>query len=145
MVQTSWYSSVIGYDQYTQRDMFVRMSFARLFERARLALEGVLKGALPIVLVLGLLIWGLGGLPARLKRVDAYERAESALARAGVKRQAWQTPREFARSVKSSRPELGAISELAEAHYSRRYAGRAPDEAEERRVAALLTQLKSRL
>jgi transglutaminase-like putative cysteine protease len=145
MAQTSWYSSVIGYDQYSQRDMFVRLTFARFFEKARLALEGALKGALPVVLVLGLLVWALSALPARLKRVDAYESAERALARAGVKRQAWQTPREFARSILSTRPELGAISELAEAHYRRRYEGRAPDDAEGRRVAALLSQLKSRL
>jgi hypothetical protein len=80
-----------------------------------------------------------------LKRVDEYERAERALSRAGLKRRAWQTPREFAREVQSSRPELSAFTELAAAHYRRRYAGRAPDADERRRAAALLSQLKSRL
>jgi transglutaminase-like putative cysteine protease len=144
-MQTRWYSSVIGYDQYSQHDAFARLSFARLFERARAALESALTRALPALLVVGLLVWGLRALPSRLKRADEYERAERALARAGVKRHDWQTPREFAREVSFARPELGAISELAEAHYSRRYGGRAPDEAEGRRAAELLSQLKSRL
>ncbi len=145
MLQTSWYSGVIGYDQYSQRDAFMRLTFARFFDRARTLLEGALTGALPVVLVLGLLVWGLRALPSRLKRADEYERAERALARAGVKRRAWQTPREFAREVAAARPELGAVSELAEAHYLRRYAGRAPDAGERRRAAELLSQLKARL
>jgi transglutaminase-like putative cysteine protease/uncharacterized protein (DUF58 family) len=145
MLQTRWYSSVIGYDQYSQRDALLRLSFTRLFERLRSFLEGALTGAAPVVLVVGLLAWGVRTLPARLRRGDEYERAERALARAGLKRRAWQTPREFAREVVSSRPELTVFSELAEAHYRRRYAGRAPDADERRRAAALLSQLKSRL
>jgi transglutaminase-like putative cysteine protease/uncharacterized protein (DUF58 family) len=145
VLQARWYSSVIGYDQASQRDAFVRLSFARVFERARAIVEGALTNALPAVLVLGLLAWGLSALPARLKRVDEYERAERALARAGLKRPDWQTPREFARDVAKSRPELSAVADLAEAHYRRRYAGREPDEAERRRAASLLSQLKSRL
>ncbi|MFI5348727.1 MAG: transglutaminaseTgpA domain-containing protein [Elusimicrobiota bacterium] len=144
-LQTRWYSSVIGYDQYSQRDAFMRLSFARFFENARAFMESALTRAFPVVLVLGLLAWGARALPARLKRVDEYERAERALARAGVKRRPWQTPREFAREVLSSRPELAPFSELAEAHYRRRYAGRAPDAEERRRAKTLLAQLKSRL
>lgn len=145
ILQTRWYSSVIGYDQYSQRDAFLRLSFARLLERTRAALEGALTGVLPPLLVLALLAWVLRALPARLKRVDDYERAERALARAGLKRRAWQTPREFAAEVSSSRPELSPLAELAEAHYRRRYAGRAPDEGERRRARELLARLKSRL
>ena len=145
MLQTRWYSSVIGYDQYSQRDAFLRLSFARLFERLRTLLERGLRGALPVVLGLGLLGWALRSLPGRLQRVDEYERAERALARAGLKRRAWQTPREFAREVSSSRPKLAALNDLAEAHYRRRYAGRAPDAGERGRARALLSQLQARL
>ena len=145
MLQTRWFTSVIGYDQYSQRDAFMRLSFARFFERARTLLEGVLARALPVVLVIGLLVWGARTLPARLKRVDEYERAERALARAGLKRRAWQTPREFARDISSSRPELTCFLELADAHYLRRYAGQEADAADRRRAKALLSQLKSRL
>jgi transglutaminase-like putative cysteine protease/uncharacterized protein (DUF58 family) len=145
VVQARWYSSVIGYDQYSQHDVFHSMSFARATERVRAALERALTGLLPAALLLGLLIWGLRALPARLKRADEYERAERSLARAGLARQRWQTPREFARAVAASRPELSAVEELAEAHYSRVYARREPDAEERRRAAALLSQLKSRL
>jgi transglutaminase-like putative cysteine protease len=145
MLQSRWYSSVIGYDQYSQRDALVRLSFARLFDRARELLEAAIGSALPAVLALGLLAWGLRALPARLRRADEYERAERALARAGVRRRAWQTPREFAREVADSRPELAVFAELAEEHYLRRYAGREPDAAARRRAETLLSQLKSRL
>jgi transglutaminase-like putative cysteine protease/uncharacterized protein (DUF58 family) len=145
MLQTRWYSSVIGYDQYSQRDAFLRLSFARVFARLRTLIERGLRGALPVALGLGLLVWSLSALPGRLKRTDEYERAERALARAGLKRRAWQTPREFAREVSAARPELGVLNELAEAHYRRRYAGRGPDAGESRRARSLLAQLKSRL
>jgi transglutaminase-like putative cysteine protease/uncharacterized protein (DUF58 family) len=145
VLQARWYSSVIGYDQYSQRDAFLRMSFARVFEKARAVLDRALSRVLPLVLALGLLVWALRALPSRLRRADEYERAERALARAGLKRREWQTPREFAREVALSRPELSAVAELAEAHYRRRYAGRRPDASELRRAAELLSQLKSRL
>ncbi|HXT00098.1 MAG TPA: transglutaminaseTgpA domain-containing protein [Elusimicrobiota bacterium] len=145
MLQTRWYSSVIGYDQYSQRDAFLRLSFARFFERLRLLLESGLGGALPWVLGAGLLGWGLRAAPAAFKKTDEYERAERALARAGLKRRPWQTPREFAGDVARERPELAALTDLAEAHYRRRYSGAVADADERRRAAALLAQLKSRL
>jgi transglutaminase-like putative cysteine protease/uncharacterized protein (DUF58 family) len=145
MIQTRWYSDVIGYDQYTQRDAFVRYSFSRLFERVSAALEGSFERVVPAAVLLGLLVWGAGLLPSRLKRVDEYERAERLLARAGLRRREWQTPREFAREVAAARPDLAAVEELVEEHYLRRYAGRAPDEGARRRAAALYSQLKSRL
>jgi uncharacterized protein (DUF58 family) len=143
-LQTRWYSSVIGYDQYSQRDAFLRLSFSRVFARAA-PLEAALSRALPAVLVLGLLVWGLRALPRGLKRGDEYERAERALARAGLRRSLGQTPREFARAAAAARPELDAVVELAEAHYLRRYAGRAPSPRARLRAAALLSRLKSRL
>jgi hypothetical protein len=121
------------------------MSFARNFERVRAVLERLLRRALPVALVLGLLFWILRALPALIRRGDEYERAERALARAGLPRREWQTPREFARAAADARPELAPLVELAEAHYRRRYAGRAPDEGERRRAAALLAEIKSRL
>jgi protein-glutamine gamma-glutamyltransferase len=143
--QTRWYRSVIGYDQYSQRDAFLRLSFARLFADVQGVVDRLITRFLPAALILAVLVWALRGLPARLKRGDEYERAERALARAGLPRRPAQTPREFAAAVAASRPELAAVAALAEAHYRRRYAGLPPDEAERRAAAALLKEIKSRL
>lgn len=143
--QARWYRSVIGYDQYSQRDALLRLSFAGLFADLQAVLDRLFTRALPGALILALLAWGARGLPARLRRGDEYERAERALARAGLLRRPGQTPREFAGAVAASRPELSAVAELAEAHYRRRYAGLKPDEAARLRAAALLRELKARL
>ena len=143
--QARWYRSVIGYDQYSQRDAFLRLTFARGFEAVRSVLERLLTRALPAALALGLLFWALRAAPALLRRGDEYERAERALARAGRPRRGWQTPREFARETAAARPELAGILELAEGHYRTRYGGETADAAQRRRAAALLSQLKSRL
>lgn len=143
--QARWYRSVIGYDQYSQRDAFLRLSFARTFERVRALAESLLKGALPVLLVLGLLVWAFRAAPSYFRRGDEYELAERALFRAGMRRRPEQTPREFARETAAARPELAGLAELAESHYRRRYGGVAPVEKERRRAVLLLSELKSRL
>lgn len=143
--QTRWYRDVIGYDQYAQRNAFLRMSSGRALEDLRAAVERSLRKLLPAAAVLSLLFWLLRLLPARLKRGDEYERAERALARAGLPRREWQTPLEFARAVRAARPELAALSDLVSAHYDRRYAGRAPDAAERRRLEEALRGLRELL
>jgi transglutaminase-like putative cysteine protease/uncharacterized protein (DUF58 family) len=145
VAQASWYRSVIGYDQYSQRDTFLRLSFARVFASLQDAAERAFSRYLPWVVVLALVFWGARALPARLRRGDEYERAERALARAGVRRRSGDTPREFAAGVAAARPELSAVAELAEAHYRRRYKGLTPSAVERERAAALLKEIKGRL
>ncbi|MDE2492118.1 MAG: DUF3488 domain-containing protein, partial [Elusimicrobia bacterium] len=143
--QSRWYRSVIGYDQYAQKNELMRLRFARLLALAQGGLSVLLQRALPAVLLLGLLVWGLPFARALLRRGDEYERAERALARAGLPRKAWQTPREFARDVAAARPDLAGLADLVEAHYRRRYAGRADGEAARRRAKETLARLRKRL
>ncbi|OGR94454.1 MAG: hypothetical protein A2V88_11715 [Elusimicrobia bacterium RBG_16_66_12] len=143
--QARWYRDVIGYDQYAQRDTLMRMTFLRAFAGLRAALERSLRALLPAAAVLALLIWALRLMPGWLRRDDEYERAERSLSRAGLARRPWQTPREFAREVLSARPELSGLSELVEAHYQARYAGRVPDGARRRQLRGILENLKERL
>ena len=143
--QARWYRDVIGYDQYAQRDTLLRMSFLRAFAGLRSALERSLRTLLPAAVAMALLVWALRLLPGWVRRGDEYERAERALARAGLARRPWQTPLEFAREVRSARPELSGLFELVEAHYQARYAGRVPDEARRRQLREVLRELKGRL
>ena len=143
--QADWYRRVIGYDQYSQRDVFLRMNFTRAFGGLREAADRFLSRALAWALTLVFLGWGARALYALRRRGDEYERAERALTRAGLPRRPGDTPREFARAVAAARPDLSAVAELAEAHYRRRYEAVPPGEAERRRAAALLRELRTRL
>jgi uncharacterized protein (DUF58 family) len=145
VLQARWYRSVVGYDQYSQRDAFLSMSFARVFDGISKFADRLFERGLPVVLVLGLAFLAWKARPSLRRPVDEYESAERALARAGVRRAPAQTPREFARAVSAARPELAALADLAEAHYRRRYAGLAPGSDDRRRAAELLRELKSRL
>lgn len=143
--QGAWYRSVVGYDQYAQRDAFLRIGFGRGLAPLRLALARGLKFALGLALLLGAAA-GLSRLYAAWRRdADEYERAESALARAGFSRRSGQTAREFARDVSSARPELSAVRELVEEHYRRRWGGRTPDATAKARAKKLLALVKERL
>lgn len=144
-LQTRWYRSVIGYDQSTQRNTLLRLSFGRVFGRVQDALETGLKRVLPPLIALGLLLWLLRSARVWLRGGDEYESAERLLARKGLPRRPWQTAREFADEVRARRPELAALSELVEQHYSRRYAGSAPDARSRRRARELLAELKAKL
>lgn len=143
--QTRWYRSVIGYDQYTQRDAFLRLKLGLAFDRLRATAERAVRLLFVPFVVLGLLWWGARALPPLLRRGDEYERAERALSRAGLPRPPALTPREYARRVLSARPELAELDALVDAHYRRRWAGAVPSPDERRAAAALLSRLKARL
>ncbi len=143
--QGAWYRRVVGYDQYTQRDAFIRLGFGRGLDRLRSVLSKILRAGLVIGLLLALAGALARALSAWRRGADEYERAEAALARAGLKRAGWQTPREFAREVAAARPELADVAELAEEHYNRRWGGRTPDAAAKARSARLLSNIKEKL
>jgi transglutaminase-like putative cysteine protease len=143
--QAEWYRRVIGYDQYTQRDAFRRLSLGfspeALLDRAGRALRPLLAlaAALGLILVLSRLrrLWSRG------PQAD-YARAAAALARAGLARLPFQTPREHARDVIAKRPELAPLQSLVELHYLERYGpGLAAREKSESR--RLLLELRRRL
>ncbi|MBI3565691.1 MAG: DUF3488 domain-containing protein [Elusimicrobia bacterium] len=143
--QARWYRSVIGYDQYSQRDAFQRFRLGLALDRLRALAERALTAGLPALVALGLLWWALRALPALLRRGDEYERAERALARAGLPRRPELTPREYARGVIARRPELAELDALVDDHYRRRYAGVPPTPESRRRAAEVLSRLKARL
>lgn len=145
-LQLSWYRHVIGYDQYAQRDAFLKAGIGQSLGRLRRRLE---DGVRPLIalLLLGFLMHAAAKrlALAAFRRGDEFERAAALLARAGLRRESWQTPREFAAAVASRRPELSALRELAEARYRRLYAKVAPGEAERRRAGELLSEIKAKL
>lgn len=145
-LQVSWYRHVIGYDQYAQRDTFLKLGVGQSLSRLRERLENVVR---PLIVLLVLSFAAHAAAKALALRVfrrgDAFDRAVGLLARAGLRREPWQTPREFAAFVKARRPELDAVAELAEARYRRLYAKVPVGEAERRRVGELLANLKRKL
>jgi hypothetical protein len=145
--QGQWYRSVIGYDQNSQRDTFARIGVALSLPKIFAWLRWIF-----IVLAAAWGAWGVAtaGLDARARwsrigRLGVYGKAESLLARAGLPRSAEMTPREFASWVARSRPELSAISTLAELHYRQRYAGRELSSEEREASSRLLRELSSKL
>jgi hypothetical protein len=145
-LQVSWYRHVIGYDQYAQRDTFLRLGVGQSLARLRGRVEGGLRPFIALLL-LGFLAHGAARfLAARVfRRGDAFERACVLLAGAGLRREPWQTPREYAASVKARRPELAVVVELAEARYRELYAGLPAGEDGRRHTARLLAELKKNI
>lgn len=145
-LQVSWYRHIIGYDQYAQRDTFFKFGVGQSLSRLRDRLADVVRPLLAL-LVLGFLVHAAARLLAgRVFRTgDEFDRAAALLARSGLPREPWQTPREYAAAVKARRPELDAVAELAEAKYRRVYAKVAFTPAERRRAARLLKELKDKL
>lgn len=111
-MQAKWYSNVIGYDQYVQRNTFRRLSVGFSAEGA---LPWIYRGAALIAVFLGLM--SLSRMKS-VKRKDFFELAQAKLEKAGFKREPWWTPREYAQSVGTP-----AFKELVELHYKDRYAG----------------------
>ncbi|HAH06624.1 MAG TPA: hypothetical protein DCM05_08890 [Elusimicrobia bacterium] len=145
-VQTRWwYRHVIGYDSFVQRNTFRREALALELQRAGRALRRH-AGPAAAAGVLLLLVWGLS-LLLRLPRrpPTPYERAERLLARKGLSRKPWQTPREFLAEASAARPALAAARELAELHYAQRWSGRALTADERRRAQALLEAVREAL
>jgi hypothetical protein len=145
-MQVSWYRHIIGYDQYAQRDTFFKFGVGQNLSRLRDRLADVVRPLLAL-LVLGFLVHAAARvLAVRYFRTgDEFDRAADLLARAGLPREPWQTPRESAAAVKARRPELSAVAELAEAKYRRLYAKVALMQADRLRAARLLKELKDKL
>lgn len=145
-LQVSWYRHVIGYDQYAQRDTFLKFGFGRSLNRLRDRLESVVRPLIALLLLGFLTHAAAKHLAGRVFRSDdPFERAAVLLARAGLRREPWMTPREFADHVARRRPELAGVRELAEARYQRLYAKVPPSEAARRRAGELLAELKTKL
>jgi transglutaminase-like putative cysteine protease/uncharacterized protein (DUF58 family) len=145
-MQVSWYRHVIGYDQYAQRDTFLKLGVGQSLSRLRERLEDKVRPFIALLL-LGFLVHSAAKLLASrvFRSGDDFDRAAALLAKAGLRREPWQTPREFASAVTSKRPELAAVAELAEARYQRLYAKVPPSEAARRRAGELLAELKAKL
>jgi hypothetical protein len=146
-IQSEWYRSVIGYDVGSQSNTFkkigVAFSFSALFDwLRRLSFLGA-------GLWIGFGLWTEAVKARRrwetARRLGVYGRAEALLARKGLARPADLTPREFASSVASKRPELSALKNLAELHYRERYAGAALTDEQARHAERLLAELGAKL
>ncbi|MBI4422813.1 MAG: DUF4129 domain-containing protein [Elusimicrobia bacterium] len=139
-VQVRWYSNVIGYDRFTQRNSFYRFgqSVASLPDVDWRALRPSPAQGAAALLALALL-----ALLRLRRRVPAgvFPRAESIVARADLRRPAHQTPLEFARSAREGRPELSPLLTLAELHYRDRF-GPGLSPADRARVEELLEALR---
>lgn len=145
-VQTQWYRSVVGYDQYTQSNTFRRLGAALNPDLLRRLADLSLRGALLMAVALFLISfvqWAVRRLKAAPPGL--FSRAEAALEKAGLKREPHWTAREYAGQVVQSRPDLGDLPELAELHYRERF-GKKPLTGEERaRAEAILAELRARV
>jgi len=145
-VQAEWYRRVIGYDQSVQRNTFRRLGLALTPEL--LLLWGRQAFWIALLLALaggaGLALRRLSGL-LRASPAGSYPRAQAALARAGLARQAHLTPREYAQWVMSRRPDLGALAFLAELHYLEAYSPRGLSREEGVESRRLYQEIRSRL
>lgn len=139
----NWYRHVIGYDTYAQRNTFHRLGLA--VSRWNLARAlGWLAAAAALAFLLRA-AWRAR--PRRARRqaaLDLFSRAQALLEDAGLPREPWQTPREYAAFVSARRPDLAAVARLAEEHYLERYAGRPRGEADLAEARRLLAELRGR-
>ncbi|MHB0996954.1 MAG: transglutaminase TgpA family protein, partial [Elusimicrobiales bacterium] len=139
----NWYRHVIGYDNYAQRNTFHRLGLAVSRWNLLRAL-GWLAGAAAGLLLLRALWLARPRGGRRQAALDIFSRAQAALGEAGLPREPWQTPREYAASVAAIRPDLAGIARLAEQHYLERYAGLPRGAADLAEARALLAGLRSR-
>lgn len=144
--QTQWYRRVIGYDFSIQRDTFRRISSFAAPRALEQAGKGFVKIALTTLATLGL--WSVAAWLYRRWKApprSPYLRAEELLARAGLPRRPDLTPREYARDVRARRPELSAVSDLAELEYRERYGGQTSTVEERAQARHLLSELRRKL
>ena len=124
-VQYRWYRYVIGYDTFTQGNVFFHLRMAWKTSFLKMAAILVLLSAAAALLWLEK-PWRLW--PRRSRRrpspADFFERAVDRLGRAGFLRRPAETAVEFASGLARDHPELRAVVPLAAYHYERRYAGR---------------------
>jgi uncharacterized protein (DUF58 family) len=143
-LELRWYRHVIGYDSYSQRDTFFRLSQTLTKERVLGWIKtagrpvGVLAVLAGLLLLLARVRQGLRARPTTL-----YGRASRLLEKAGVAREPSMTPLEHALKARSSRPELEPVVELVELHYRERYSGKGLAAAEVEKAEALMERVRS--
>ncbi len=145
-VQANWYRNVIGYDQYVQRNTFLRLGASL----SSAVIKSFGRAAVLLLACCALGLWLRASVLGAWKQWrgrerDSFARAQAALERAGFLREACLTPREYARAVRLRRPDLSEVTALAELHYMEAYAGRGLDTGQSARARELLRALKSRL
>jgi len=121
-VQQGWYRDILGYDYGLQRDTFRRLGLGISREALTHGLSRVGMG-LGAGLILWMGRWLFFEVRRRLRepRKGPFAQAQRMLEKAGLLRENWLTPREYALQVSLQRPELEAILVLAELHYLNRY------------------------
>jgi hypothetical protein len=124
-VELKWYRYVIGYDSYSQRNTFFRLSQAITRERVRAWARAAARPAGGVLLAV-LLALILGRLKRRVRAmpVTLYGRAAVLLEEAGIPREPHMTPLEHALRARAARPELAPAAALVELYYIDRYSGR---------------------
>jgi len=163
-LELMWFQYVVGYDKQEQHSLATslrnrlidaRRSSAEGWLRVRAALPGAISYGLPAILALGALFAG-ALLTSRVRRlgwrrglkvwtaaeressrVDFYRRLIAILEKRGIKREAHQTPLEFALQVGSA--EAASITRA----YNRvRYGEEKLSASERKQIEALLSQLE---
>jgi len=163
-LELMWFQYVVGYDKQEQRSLVssVRRQLGDLehgsitkLDQARAALPSLLK---PGLVVFGSLtgVFGIALLSRRVRRfgwsrglqvwqspeieatrVDFYERLLKALEKQGIKRELYQTPREFASTVGAH--EATAVTDA----YNRvRFGEEKLTEAERAQIESLLSRIE---
>jgi hypothetical protein len=135
-IKYQWDLRVVNYDEDSQQTFF---NFTGLGDFAPPVI--VLWMAIGALLIFGLLAWFLGH--ARHERVDPlvrdYRRFCRALAKAGIEREPWEGPQQFAERAASEYPQqAAAIRDAAALYIAARYARQVDSEAPFRRAVRKL-------
>jgi len=160
-----WFQYVVGYDKNEQRSLITSLrkelidfqrQFVAKFDQARSASPFVIK---PVAIALvsvaafvsfvfltrrvrrfgwrhGLEVWRTAS-ESESSRVDFYERFVKLLAKRGLTREAYQTPREFAATLRSAEAEL-----VTWAYNRVRFGSQMLSDGDRRRLEQALTQLE---
>jgi uncharacterized protein (DUF58 family)/transglutaminase-like putative cysteine protease len=146
-LQYRWYRYVVGYDSFTQRNLFfhLRLRVAKSFLTILAVL--VLAAAL-IALAVIWKPWRLWGARRARKRAgpeNFFEEIVGRLGRAGLPRKPDETAAEYAAGVVRRFPDLGPLAALANYHYAVRFASRRLSPDQEARVRALMGRITDSL
>ncbi|MBI5202826.1 MAG: DUF3488 domain-containing protein [Elusimicrobia bacterium] len=115
-LEARWYSNVIGYDRFAQRNTFyhVRQDLLRI--------PSVDRKTLALLAAAGGILWFLWWLAHRKPRDRGlFARAERLCERVGLARAPHVTPLEFARAARARTPALAPLEDLARLHYRDRF------------------------
>ncbi|MBI4348312.1 MAG: DUF3488 domain-containing protein, partial [Elusimicrobia bacterium] len=115
-LEARWYSNVIGYDRFAQRNTFHRVG-QDLFRLPDV--DPSTLGELGAAGALGALAWAW--LRRRRRDTGLFARAERIVAPLGLERPPYATPLEFAREARRAKPALAPLEDLARLHYRERF------------------------